>query len=174
MNEHHHKYFPVDILCHNVEGSHDIKCCQKQMELNFSLFQRLGSNFNRGSYGSVLSKEVFLKISQQFQSLFLSCNFIKKGTPAQGFPCEFCKIFKNIFLQNTSRWLLLFYYLITVAAFILCNYKQFRDLDFFFFLFFLFYFFIIIFFFLIFILFFSFTLRNACLTFELRKSYSAL
>ena len=31
------------------------------------------------------------------QSRFLSCNFIKKETLAQGFPCEFCKIFKDTF-----------------------------------------------------------------------------
>ena len=36
-----------------------------------------------------------------------SCNFIKKETPAKTFFCEFCKIFKNSFWQNTSGWLLL-------------------------------------------------------------------
>ena len=34
------------------------------------------------------------------QSLFLSCNFIKKETLAQGFFCEFCKIFKNTFFTE--------------------------------------------------------------------------
>ena len=38
---------------------------------------------------------------------FPACSFIKKGTPAKKFFCHFCTIFKNIFLQNTSRWLLL-------------------------------------------------------------------
>ena len=38
---------------------------------------------------------------------FPACNFIKKETPAKMFICEFCKIFKNIFWQNTSGWLLL-------------------------------------------------------------------
>ena len=42
--------------------------------------------------------------------VFLSCNFIKKETVAQGFSSEFCKIFKNsFFTENTSGWLLLFY-----------------------------------------------------------------
>ena len=36
-----------------------------------------------------------------------ACNFIKKETLAQVFFCEFCEIFKNIFLQNTSWGLLL-------------------------------------------------------------------
>ena len=31
-----------------------------------------------------------------------ACNFIKKETVAQVFSYEFCEIFKNIFLQNTS------------------------------------------------------------------------
>ena len=34
-------------------------------------------------------------------------NFIEKETLAQVFPCEFCKISKNNFLQNTSGQLLL-------------------------------------------------------------------
>ena len=40
---------------------------------------------------------------------FPACNFIKKETPAKMFICEFCKIFKNIFWQNTSGWLLLLF-----------------------------------------------------------------
>ena len=40
---------------------------------------------------------------------FPACSFIEKGTPAKTFFWEFCKIFKNIFLQNTSRWLLLLF-----------------------------------------------------------------
>ena len=39
--------------------------------------------------------------------MFPACSFIKKETPAKTFFCEFCKIFKNIFLQNTSGWLVL-------------------------------------------------------------------
>ena len=31
-----------------------------------------------------------------------ACKVIKKGTLAQAFCCEFCEIFKNIFLQNIS------------------------------------------------------------------------
>ena len=34
------------------------------------------------------------------QSLFLSCHFIKKETLAQGFSCDFCKIFKNTFFTK--------------------------------------------------------------------------
>ena len=47
---------------------------------------------------------------------FLACSFIKKGTPAKTFFCEICKIFKNIFLQNTSGWLLLVF---------TCNFEKF-------------------------------------------------
>ena len=36
-----------------------------------------------------------------------ACNFIKKETLAQVFSYEFCEIFKNIFLQNTSGRVLL-------------------------------------------------------------------
>ena len=37
---------------------------------------------------------------------FPACNFVKKETPAKMFFCEFYKIFKNIFWQNTSGRLL--------------------------------------------------------------------
>ena len=38
----------------------------------------------------------------------MACKFIEKETLAQMFPYEFCKIFKNTFLQNTSRRLLMY------------------------------------------------------------------
>ena len=38
---------------------------------------------------------------------FPECSFDKRRTPAKTFFREFRKIFKNIFLQNTSGWLLL-------------------------------------------------------------------
>ena len=31
-----------------------------------------------------------------------ACNFIKKETLAQVFPCEFCEIFKNTFFYGTT------------------------------------------------------------------------
>ena len=60
-------------------------------------------------------KQMFLNNSQNSQEstgVFFNkvadthpCSFIKKGL--QTFFCEFCKIFKNVFLKNTSGWLLL-------------------------------------------------------------------
>ena len=61
----------------------------------------------------VQQKKMFLKISQNSQkntcgSLFLSmlqaqaCNFIKKGPLIQVVSCEFCEIFKDTFLSNSS------------------------------------------------------------------------
>ena len=38
---------------------------------------------------------------------FPGCNFVKKETPAKMFFCQFYKIFKNIFWQNTFGWLLI-------------------------------------------------------------------
>ena len=38
---------------------------------------------------------------------FPASSFIKKETPAKTFFCEFCKMFQNIFLENTTGWLLL-------------------------------------------------------------------
>ena len=37
----------------------------------------------------------------------LGCNFVKKETLAQMFPCEFCKICKYTFLMEHLQWLLL-------------------------------------------------------------------
>ena len=42
-------------------------------------------------------KKVFLEISQNSQGN----NFIKKGTLAQVFSCEFCEISKNTFFYRT-------------------------------------------------------------------------
>ena len=40
------------------------------------------------------AKKLPLKISKNLQ---VSCNFLRKETLAQVFPCEFCKIFKSNF-----------------------------------------------------------------------------
>ena len=57
---------------------------------------------------------MFLKISQNSQentcsrvSVLIKSNFVKIEILAQVFPCEFCEISKNTFLQNTSGRLLL-------------------------------------------------------------------
>ena len=47
----------------------------------------------------VLCKKVFLEISQNSQER-PACNFIKKGTLAQVFSCEFCEISKNTFFTE--------------------------------------------------------------------------
>ena len=44
-------------------------------------------------------------VSDRF--MFPACNFFKKETREVTFICKFCKIFKNIFWQNTSGWLFL-------------------------------------------------------------------
>ena len=44
-------------------------------------------------------------VSDSFR--FPACSFVKNGLQQRHFFCEFCKIFKNIFLHNTSGWLLL-------------------------------------------------------------------
>ena len=54
---------------------------------------------------------------------FPACNFIKKETPASMFFFEFCKIFKNIFWQDTFGWLLLvcnceFWEVVQITSFI--------------------------------------------------------
>ena len=110
------------------------------------------------------------------QSLFLSCNFIKKETLAQGFSCEFCKIFKNTFFRTPLGGC---FYFTTAVDVILCNYIKlatFKDWK-------------LIgrektfihksqgfyrFRFLFLFLFFSFSLSNACLPCRLRKAYAVL
>ena len=55
----------------------------------------------RSSCSQILSKKVFLKISQNSQEntkgLPESLQLYSKLTPAQVFSCEFSKIFKNIY-----------------------------------------------------------------------------
>ena len=60
-------------------------------------------------------KKVFLEISQDSQestcvrvSFLIKLHFIKKEILAQVFPCEFCEISENTFLQNTSGRLLVY------------------------------------------------------------------
>ena len=71
---------------------------------------------SRSSYRRCFIKKVVLKISQNSQentcarvsfllNLLLICNFIIKEILAQVFSCEFCKFFKNPFLQTASGWL---------------------------------------------------------------------
>ena len=70
---------------------------------NFANFRDVVLILPEAATGSVLSKKGVVKnfaiILEKHlcQSLFLCYNFIKKETPAQGFYCEFCKIFKNTF-----------------------------------------------------------------------------
>ena len=66
-------------------------------------------------------KKVFLKISQNSQENIRArvsyliklqtevCNFVENVTLTQVFCCKFCEIFKNNFLENTYRRLLLVY-----------------------------------------------------------------
>ena len=37
----------------------------------------------------------------------IACNFIKKETPTQVFPCEYHKMFENSFFYGAPRWLFL-------------------------------------------------------------------
>ena len=62
---------------------------------------------------------------------FPACNFIKKETLAKMFFCEFCTIFKNIFWENTSGWLLLvfisqFWEVVQITSFIGHLWETFR------------------------------------------------
>ena len=53
-------------------------------------------------------------------------NFVKKETLAQVFSCEFCKIFRNAFLTEYLRRLLLVFFLL-LTFFVLAN--QYKDLS---------------------------------------------
>ena len=53
-------------------------------------------------------RKVFIEISQNSQeSTCARVSFTKKETLTPVFSSEFCEIFKNTFLQNTSWWMLL-------------------------------------------------------------------
>ena len=59
----------------------------------------------RSSHQKCSVKKVFLEILQNSQESTCkgTAYFIKKETQAQFFSCEFCEIFENTILQNTSR-----------------------------------------------------------------------
>ena len=86
-----------------------------QVEMKFCWFQRLGSNFARGSHQRCSIKKGVLKNFAIFtgkhlrRSLFLSSNFIKKVSLAQVFSSEFTRFLRTPVSKNTSGWLLLFY-----------------------------------------------------------------
>ena len=78
-----------------------------------------GPNLYGSSRPEVFCKKGVLRNFTKFtgkhlcQSLFFNkvagqaCNFIKKETLAQVFPCEFCEISKNIFFIEHLWWLFL-------------------------------------------------------------------
>ena len=49
---------------------------------------------------------------------FPPCSFNKKRTPVKMLFCEFCKNFKNTFLRNTSRWLLILWLPVILRSFL--------------------------------------------------------
>ena len=51
--------------------------------------------------------EEFTRISLLINLLTLICSFIKNKSLAQVFSCEFCEIWKNLFLQNTTGRLII-------------------------------------------------------------------
>ena len=56
------------------------------------------------SSGGVQQKKVLFEILQNSQeNTCAGVNFIKKGTPAQVFSCEYCEISKNIFCCSTQE-----------------------------------------------------------------------
>ena len=96
-------YRILQLFCYNVEGAHDIKCCQKYLELKFCWFQRLGSNFTRGSHEKCFIKKDVLQNFAIFRETPVPESLFKLQLYlARGFSCEFCKI-------DTFGWLLLFY-----------------------------------------------------------------
>ena len=93
-------YFQANIIILDVTSYHHVVAFPQNV-------------FSEAATGSVLSKKVFFKISQNSQentgtrvafSIKLqaeACNFIKKEALAQMFSCEFCEIFKStVFTEN--------------------------------------------------------------------------
>ena len=66
------------------------------------LFYKIGAlkNFAKFSGKHLWQSLFFNKVAE-------TCNFIKKDTLAQVFSCKFWEIFKNTFLTEHLRWLLL-------------------------------------------------------------------
>ena len=76
--------------------------------------------------GKHLRQSFFFNNFIKKETLAEACNFIKKETLAHVFSCEFCEIFKNTFLPNTSGRLLLEWLLLTIVSTI-SKVEQVRD-----------------------------------------------
>ena len=63
---------------------------------NFANFKDLALILPEAATGAGVLKN----FKHLYQSLFLCRNFIKKEIVTQGFSCEFCKIFKNVFFKE--------------------------------------------------------------------------
>ena len=60
-------------------------------------------DFNTGEIFESFKNTLFYRKSLVAASdsfIFSACNFVKKETPVKMFFCEFCEIFKNIFLMT--------------------------------------------------------------------------
>ena len=94
------------------------QCVTKTPAIGKSFFEVVGILISEAVIQRCSVKNVFLKTSQNSQeNIFASvsfsiklhakaCNFIKKETEIQVFYCKFCEIFKDTFLQNTSKRLI--------------------------------------------------------------------
>ena len=111
----------LQLFCHNVEGDHDIKCSQKQLELKFCWFQRLGSKFTRGSIKKAALKNFGIFTGKHLcQSIFSGCSFIRKRLWHRGISVNLARLLRTHLFYRTP--LDDYFYFITVAGFIFCNY----------------------------------------------------
>ena len=93
MNGHHHKYFSVDIAFYNYYVTMYNEPMMPSVVKN-------SWNWNFANFRDLVKNFAMFAEKNLCQSLFLSCNFIKKETLAQRFSCEVSKIFKNPFFTE--------------------------------------------------------------------------
>ena len=97
----------------------DIYTRERGSQQRCSIKKGVLKNFTKFTGKRLCQSIFFNKVIKKF------LKFIKKETLAQVFSCEFCEIFKNTFLQNTSGPLLLARYSGNLWSFILvCGWMQ--------------------------------------------------
>ena len=111
-------YFYITWKRQKTSGFSRVLGVYRNVALTWNGLTVCSNRIRRSSRPDVFCRKDILRNFAKFTTLFArvsffnrvagaACTFFKKGTLAQLFFCEFCKISKNTFFTEHRRWLLL-------------------------------------------------------------------